>query len=106
MEKSKHVKGGVDCEDSPLYVKKGEGMFVDCSWVAKKPAERCPKNNFSTHCPKSCSTCSTCVDSKKEFVRRDITKIKTCDWFAENPEKRCLKNGANETCRETCSQCP
>ena len=93
-----------DCVDSPFLLKKGR-KFVNCDWVARKPEKRCVKKQIFTHCPKTCSTCSNCVDSAKKFVRNKITKIKTCEWFAKKPEIRCLKSGVNETCRESCGLC-
>jgi len=72
---------------------------INCVWASKKD-ERCDFDNVSSHCPETCDTCETCIDSKAEFIFRK--ELATCDIANEDS---CDINGVSSTCRATCGTC-
>jgi len=95
-----------DCADSPYQFKlDGKDRYKRCRWVAKN-LERCNLVGISEVCPKTCGTCSTCVDTPLKFrvVKNDgSTRRRTCNWADANT---CAKfDGLPDTCRLSCGNC-
>jgi uncharacterized protein YkwD len=93
------------CNDSTLYFRVNGNMY-DCRWVQMNTSKRCRRKGISSHCPKTCSTCSKCVDSAFKFKLNDSVKKKmTCRWVSKDPTSRCTRPAIAETCKKSCGLC-
>lgn len=100
------------CNDSSLkfeVLNNGNILSKSCDWVARKSTTlRCDLPGVSSHCPKTCGTCNTCIDGTNMFVFNDNDKM-CSTWIAnanaKNKMKRCSKIGIADTCRVSCNNC-
>lgn len=100
------------CNDSSLkfeILNDGKILSKNCDWVARKSTTfRCDLPGVSSHCPKTCGTCDTCIDGTNMFVFNDNDKM-CSTWIAnanaKNKMKRCSKTGIADTCRVSCNNC-
>ncbi len=100
------------CVDSPFRFKvKKDGKFIsrDCTWVSNRAtASRCKLTGVKEHCPDTCSSCSTCVDSisRIQFTYNGKKVTRDCAWVENrNTVGRCRISGMTETCRVICGTC-
>ena len=100
------------CTDSTLRIRiTYQNRFVtrDCTWVANKSTyQRCRVEGVSGHCPVTCGTCSTCIDSTLRFklTWKDKYITRDCIWIANKATwNRCKVEGVSESCRVACGTC-
>lgn len=103
------------CDDSTLRAKfpldnGGTGMR-SCAYVQRQSSSRCSLNGASAHCPCTCNSCSSCVDSsyRLKIVDDSGTALRrSCEWVgrkANQISKRCALRGVASSCRSTCGVC-
>eukprot|EP00551_Chaetoceros_affinis_P006430 CAMPEP_0203683696 /NCGR_PEP_ID=MMETSP0090-20130426/47657_1 /ASSEMBLY_ACC=CAM_ASM_001088 /TAXON_ID=426623 /ORGANISM="Chaetoceros affinis, Strain CCMP159" /LENGTH=535 /DNA_ID=CAMNT_0050552851 /DNA_START=140 /DNA_END=1748 /DNA_ORIENTATION=+ len=99
------------CSDSPLsFINPETAEVNDCEWVDNDPEERwCAISGVAAHCPVTCGTCDSYLDSTLSFKvqLKNRRAWKDCDWVGENEDKiraRCAERGVSETCRSTCPE--
>mmetsp|Transcript_18434 Transcript_18434/g.23203 ORF Transcript_18434/g.23203 Transcript_18434/m.23203 type:complete len:495 (+) Transcript_18434:156-1640(+) len=99
------------CSDSPLsFINPETAEVNDCEWVDNDPEERwCAISGVAAHCPVTCGTCDSYLDSTLSFKvqLKNRRAWKDCDWVGQNEDKiraRCAERGVSETCRSTCPE--
>lgn len=100
-----------NCNDSKLRFnvwKDGVLLRKTCAWVANHPNEKCRLEGVKSHCPRTCWSCETCVDSsvRFRFEFNGSDSYRSCNWVKrKNVAKRCNIDGIPDTCRATCAVC-
>lgn len=96
------------CSDSPMRFKvqfNGKLISKNCSWVSNHPNMKCGLQGVPSHCPATCGSCGTCIDSSVRFQIGDNESFTSCEWVGRKVSLRCGMEGISDTCRNTCGIC-